>query len=277
MARARRRRRRVVFAAVVVVLVAAVIVRTVVLNDEVHRVTPADALHQYHEHTTTSGAVPQSSTVGTGTSVVAVAQSLPPVGVYVYRTVGTETIDAVGGSTHTYPDETTMTVIADGCGVLLRWDVLKERRERWLLCATDEGIAMHADGAQSFHEFFGQTQVEDLTCDRDVVLVPSDDQPRGPVGLTCLLGEMNWQPVWEVLERGQRTIGTTTVDVQHVRMTITDDDQYFEHITLDWYLDEHGLPIVASLTKESLSDTAFGDVTYTERYSYEIVSLTPLR
>jgi hypothetical protein len=31
------------------------------------------------------------------------------------------------------------------------------------------------------------------------------------------------------------------------------------------------------LEKESLSDTAFGDVTYTEQYSLEVVSLTPLR
>ena len=67
------------------------------------------------------------------------------------------------------------------------------------------------------------------------------------------------------------------MQVQHVRMTITDDDQYFEHITLDWYLDQHGLPVSARLTKNSLSDTAFGDVEYVEQYAYDLEALTPLR
>lgn len=278
---ASRRRRRVKVAAVVVIvlLVGAVVVKKTLLNDTVHQLSTDEALRRFREQagSTTSAAGGGDHAGSTSsTSIPAVLQALPTPGVYLYSTAGLESIDAVGGSTHRYPEQTTITVVHDGCGVSLRWDALKERREQWMLCLEDDGIALAPEG-QAFHEFFGQTRTEDLTCDRSVVVLPADGAARPPVALSCLLGENTWLPSWEVLERSRLTVGATVVPVQHVRMTISDNDHYYEHYTMDWYLDERGLPIQVRVQKESLSDTAYGDVLYTEVYGLDLLSLSPLR
>jgi hypothetical protein len=277
MANRRRRRRTVALVGVVVLLIAYGLVRSFVLNDEVHQVTTGEALDRYRQHSSTSVAPSPDSTSSTSAVVAPVNLTLPVAGVYLYRTQGTESIDAVGGSVHRYPDETTVTVTAEGCGVELQWDALKERHERWVLCLGEDGILLRPDGGQSFHEFFGQTQTEDITCDHPVLLVPVDGAPRPKESLTCLLGTASWSPAWEVLERSTMQAAGATVEVQHVRMTVNDNDQYFERITLDWYLNEHGLPVKMQQSKDSLSDTSFGDVEYIEYYVAELESLAPLR
>ena len=261
-----------------VLIVAYVIVRSFVLNDQVHPLTTGEALDRYREHSTTTTAAPGlPTTSSTEPVVVPMHLTLPATGVYLYGTQGGESIDAVGGSAHRYPDETTITVTVQGCGVELQWDVLKERHERWVLCLGEEGVYVRPDGGQSFHEFFGQTQTEDITCDHPVLLVPADGAPRPQDALTCLLGSASWNPSWEVLERTTVQAAGVAIAVQHVRMTVDDNDQYFERITLDWYLDEHGLPVKMQQSKDSLSDTSFGDVRYTERYVAVLESLAPLR
>jgi len=279
MAARRRRRRYVALAATVLVVGALVVVKTVVLNDDVHQLTAAEALERYRERTSTTLVHDTRPTTTSSSESIATphVQALPAPGVYVYTSSGAESIDAVGGSRHVYPAETTITITTEGCGVSLQWNALEERHERWQLCLGDDGIVVPADGSQSFHEFFGQTKTEDLTCDREVVVLPLDGEPRDAVPLTCLLGDLAWQPVWEVLESDTRTVGGAPVPVVHVRMTVTDDDLYYEHIQLDWYLTESGLPVSVTMQKENLSDTAFGDVRYVEQYTLELTSLAPLR
>jgi len=275
----RRRRRLVALVALMLLVVAAIVVKWVVLNDDVHRLTTEEAVDRYRDGTSTTMTTGTDGTqpVTTDTTSSPVEQTLPAPGVYVYSTRGKESIDAVGGSLHEYPAETTITVTASECGVSLQWDALKERRERWQLCLGEEGIVVTADGGQSFHEFFGQTKTEDLTCDRDVVVVPADGMSREPVALTCMLADLPWQPVWEVLESDTQLVDGELVELVHVRMTISDNDEYYEHIQLDWMLDARGLPVTATMLKENLSDTAFGDVRYLEEYRLEITSLVPLR
>lgn len=263
---------------VILLLVGAVVVKKTLLNDAVHQLSTDEALRRFREQagSSTSAAGGGDHGSSSSTTAPAVLQALPAPGVYLYSTAGLESIDAVGGSTHRYPEQTTITVVHEGCGVSLRWDALKERRERWMLCLEDDGIALAPEG-QAFHEFFGQTRTEDLTCDRSVVVLPVDGATRPPVTLSCLLGESTWLPSWEVLERARLTVGATVVPVQHVRMTINDNDHYYEHYTMDWYLDDRGLPIQVRVQKESLSDTAYGDVVYTEMYGLDLLSLSPLR
>ena len=67
--------------------------------------------------------------------------SLVAPGVYRYRTTGEESVDVLGGATHHYPDETTITVTPDGV-VSPRWDALKERRDEWRLCDRPDGIEL---------------------------------------------------------------------------------------------------------------------------------------
>jgi len=273
-----RRRRRLVWwwliGVGVVIAAALLIVRLIVLNDTVTPLTTDEALDRYRSST-----VP-APVLETTTTVAAEVQTLPMTGVYRYTTVGRESINALDGAEHIYPDETTITYTAIGCGVEMRWDALLERHDEWNLCVTDAGIELQPSG-HSYHVFFGQEEIEPIECDRSVVLISVT--PDGgladaePVPRSCTIGGAPWAQVWQVLERGVRTVDGVDIDVQHVRMTVTDDDQFHEHITLDWYLDDHGLLIEAKQVKETLADTVLGGVTYKESYTLTIVSRTPLQ
>ncbi|MEQ1874591.1 MAG: hypothetical protein ABL953_12775 [Ilumatobacteraceae bacterium] len=269
-----RRRRRLFwwwFGSISFVLIAGLLfVRLFWFNDKATPLTTDAALERYRA----------STVAATTTTVVPEAQTLPLTGVYRYATVGRESIDALDGAEHVYPDETTITFATVGCGVEMRWDALVERRDIWNLCVTDAGIELQPNG-DAYHVFFEQEEIEPIECDRSVVLIPAGANDATdvsePVPLTCTIGGDPWLPVWQVLERDVRTVEGVLVDVQHVRMTVTDEDEFSEHIVLDWYLDDQGLLIAAALTKETVADTVLGAVTYTESYSLNLVSLTPLR
>ncbi|HEY5423662.1 MAG TPA: hypothetical protein VIK05_09345 [Ilumatobacteraceae bacterium] len=278
-------------AIVVVVVAVVVVVREVVLRDRSRAVSVDAALDRFRSSTTIAAtSTPPTATVTTTTvttttvtdSTVADTTQPPPatvaeVGIYRYRTTGTESIDALDGASHDYPAETTMTVTSDGCGVLIRWDALVERYDEWRLCATDSGIELQPNGRQ-YHEFFSQPDDEAVVCDRGVVLVPTLVTANlPPVSQQCMLAEDPWLPVWQVLERSTRDVDGVAVELQHVRMTITDVDQYSEHTQIDWYLDPHGLPVEVTGVKVSTTPSPIGPVTYHEQYHLELESTTPLQ
>jgi len=197
-------------------------------------------------------------------------------GVYVYGTSGFESIDALSGVRHDYPAETTITVIVEGCGVLLRWDALQERSEEFRLCLTPAGIELQTQSLQ-YHEFFDQETPETVVCDVPVLLVPVVNEPPEPVAQICTIEDRPWLPVWEVLEPDVRDVDGESVDVRHVRMTIDDNDHNFEHYVADWLLAPSGLPIELSVLKQSRSSSVVGDVVYDEVVELALVSVDPLR
>lgn len=283
-----------------VLVVAAVVVRSLVLRDDARALSTDDALGRYRTAVSTAQPVDTPSTAGstaqgsavtvaavsvvatsgasstTSTVAPAIVRTLPEPGVYRYRTTGVEGIDVLGGTEHPYPQETTITIVPGGCGVSLRWDALKERWDQWQLCSTADGIELGTDGIQ-YHEFFGQGESEPVRCDVRVLLVPNALDRSDPVQQSCLLADDPWLPTWEVLERTVRTVAGEQIEVQHVRMTIDDNDDYWEHLVVDWYLTDSGLPIDVTTTKSSRSPSQVGAVVYREEYHLEIVSLTPLQ
>jgi hypothetical protein len=289
--RARRRWLVVALAASAAVVVAAVVIRATVLRDQARPVAVDAARERFRaEAAPTTTPDIATTTVTTGTTAVVTSDvpdepqvlSLVAPGVYRYGTTGSESIDVLGGATHTYPAETTITVTAEGCGVLLRWDALVERRDEWRLCSTAAGVELQPVALQ-YHEFFGQRDAEDLVCDRAVLLVPvaTPTTPTtadhvGPVTQSCMLADDPWLATWEVLETGRRTVDGASVDVRHVRMTVDDDDEHWEHTVVDWYLAGDGLPVEVVGTKESRSPSPIGAVVYRETYRLMLVSTVPL-
>lgn len=208
---------------------------------------PATTLATTSATTSPAGGVTTTALV---TTTVAPLPVVPSPGVYRYVTAGYESVDVLGGARHDYPAETTITVVPDGCGVLLRWDALAERRDEWRLFATADGIVLQPDGLQ-FHEFFGS----------------ADDEA--------------WAPLWEVLDTSEQVVDGAAVEVAHVRMTVASDNGagggLGEHTVIDWHLDATGLPVSACGTKDSVSSSPIGDVDYHETFTLQLASLTPLR
>lgn len=252
-----------------VIIVVLLFLRFFLFNDKSTPLTTDEALERYRSST---------SVVRTTVAPEPEKQTLPATGVYRYETVGRESIDALDGAEHIYPAETTITYTPAGCGVHMRWAPLVERNDEWNLCVTDAGIELQREGG-AYHMFFGTAEIEPLKCDRTVVLLPADPETAAndPVQLACTIGVKDWAPVWQVLERDTRTVDGVAIDVQHVRMTVVDTDEYPETITLDWYLDEHGLLIEAALAKHTLAESVLGAVTYLESYTLKLISLTPLQ
>ncbi len=284
------RRRRAWWLVVVGLLIATVALvvalRWVVLRDHAREITTDEALERYRTQTsassvavasTTTASRPPSTTIDPlAAAPPAAPPPLPEPGVYRYSTTGHEEIDALDGATHPYPSETTISVVPGGCGVTLRWDALEERWDEWQLCSTAEGIALGTGGVQ-YHEFFGQADHETVACDVDVVVVATDDDPRPPVRQSCSLADDPWFPVWTVVERSHRSVDGHVLDVRHVRMQIVDDDEWWEHTTIDWYLASNGLPVEVVATKSSSSPSPIGAVRYDEEYRLVLLAATPLR
>ena len=138
-------------------------------------------------------------------------------------------------------------------------------------------MVLQAIGLQ-YHEFYGQPDSEDVACDRTIVVVPPHAMPTpvSPVQQSCTLADDPWLPTWVVLERSERNVGGEPVEVGHVRMTIEDDDEYWEHTVVDWFLADDGLPVEVAAVKQSRSPSPVGGVVYHEEYRLELVSMTPL-
>jgi hypothetical protein len=271
-------RRRVIVATVVIgaLVGGAVLARQLWLNDSA-RVVDADQAVERFRSQSTIDPILVSTTLAAPDSTAVPAPSLPEPGVYRYLTDGNERIDVLGGATHPYPAETTITVAPDGCGVALRWDLLVERREEWRLCAASDGIVLQTSGS-FYHEFFAHGSEELMVCNQSILLVPVDGEPRPAVPQRCTLNDREWLPVWEVLERDTRPVEGVDVAVTHVRMTVDDNDDYWEHVVADYWLDDHGLPVAMSAVKQSKSSSGLvGDVVYDEQYSATLASRVPLR
>jgi hypothetical protein len=294
----RRRWLVLVVAGVVLLVLAAAAVRSLVLRDDTRALTTDEAVERYRteiSHDAAAATAPNTSKVGTTSAPRAApptstAAMNPPstvpamiepaalvdLGVYRYTTTGHEQVDALGGTSHPYPAETTITVTPGSCGVSLRWTALEERFDEWQLCATPDGIVLQSHGTQ-YHEFFGQSEDEAVSCDTTVVLIPTTPGDGRLVQQSCTLADDSWLPTWQVLESTHRMVDGHDVEVQHVRMTIDDDDEYWEHTTTDWFLAANGLPVAVTASKSSLSPSPIGPVQYDEQYQLTIISLTPLQ
>jgi hypothetical protein len=202
--------------------------------------------------------------------------ALPEPGVYRYTTTGKEGIDALGGTEHVYPAETTITVTEDGCGVRLRWDLLVERYEEWHVCLVDGNVTLAPDGVQ-FHQFYGESRTDVAECRHAVVLAPPP--PAGTqTARDCTLADEPWQPVWTFTGSGTTRVDAS--DIETVTFTAVieiEDPEYWEHTTVVWTLGTSGLPVTVDWRASSRNPSPVGGTVYTETLFAELVSPIPLR
>jgi hypothetical protein len=268
-----RRRRRwwwlVVGGVVVVAAVAFVLVKFVFLHDTTTALSPEDALARYRASSTVAAA---PATAG------GAALALPAPGVYHYTTTGSEHIDALGGTTHTYPAVTTVTVTPAGCGVQTRWDALQERWNARQLCLGDGGIVSGA--YTDFHRFFGQDDRSDWTCAPAYTLVPAAPAAGANWSGSCADGKGTAeQTTLSVVGLEDVTVAGQPVAAVHVRRVEVDTgaDTTSSTTTDQWFDASRGLVLREAATSTSTTSSLVGKVHYSEQYELTITSLDPQR
>lgn len=198
---------------------------------------------------------------------------LPRAGVYVYATTGGDEVDVLGGSRHTYPPETTMTIRHDGCGLIERWDALEERWDERETCKTPRGDSLKRYTA--FHEFFRHADERTYTC--DYLAYPLDAKPGDSWTGRCVSGE-------SVVRQTGRAIGFETLHVEgrqietlHVRVDVKlTGEQEGSGVREVWGDRATGLSIREKSQTTSYSvQPVFGRTRYHETVEIRLKSLAP--
>ena len=247
-------------------LVGLVVARPYLFPSGASTVVPIEEIRdRYHEHTSALS-LPTVSAVATPT-----VATLPRSGIYVYNTSGGDGVDALGGQQHQYPPTTTITVVPFGCGVLQRWDVLKERWEESQRCIAGPSVLQPA--RTTFDTFFGRSQTDTYTCAGSGR--PVDASPGTKWTYTCQQGHQTDAYTGTVLGTETLTVGTDSVSTLHVQVTI-DNGRADESQVTDSWLQLGSDLLIAQLTVNATSNSSpVGMVRYTEKYELHLVSLQP--
>jgi hypothetical protein len=203
---------------------------------------------------------------------------LPEPGVYVYSTTGSESVDALGGASHDYPSETTITVVRTGCGVVLRWVALAERSEEWDLCPGGDG-GLESSYYESYHRFFGQDDRRRYECGVSTIL-PAGVAAGDRWARSCSSGDRTEVTSTQVVGTEAMTIGGRTVDAVHLRLAAelsAEDGTSGTTQTEVWLDGATGLPLRHVLQGTTTSPQVIGDVHFQERYELVLTSLDPRR
>jgi hypothetical protein len=251
--------------ALVLVLGAAGVIYLMV-SDTTTPVDVGEAVGRYREEVETD----DPST----TTTAADGQALPGEGVYLYTTEGYDSIDVLGGTTHTYPAETTLTITHTACGLRQRWQPLEERWD-------DEEVCVSAAGRErstldTHHEFFSMSDDQAFACDSGYVLLPAHPEPGMTWTTSCQSADTGLAGRGEVVGVETRQVAGESVDTVHVRIeeeasganTGPSSDDY-------WFRTSDGLLIERVSSVDTQSDVPVGTATYTERFTLRLTSLEP--
>lgn len=259
-------RSRVLIGVAVVVVLGAAGVIYVMVSDTTTPVDVGDAVGRYREQAETDDlAVTTTAPAG---------HALPGEGVYVYTTEGHDAIDVLGGATHTYPAETTLTITHTACGLRQRWQPLEERWDDEEVCVSDAGRERRTLDAH--HEFFGMSDDQAFACDPGYVLLPAHPEPGITWTTSCRSADSGLAGTGEVVGVETRQVAGDSVDTVHVRIeeeasgsnTGPSRDDY-------WFRTIDGLLIERASSVDTQSDSPVGTATYTERFTLRLTSLEP--
>lgn len=196
-------------------------------------------------------------------------------GVYVYATEGFEEVDALFGSRHDYPPETSITVASGGCGVLLRWEPLEDRSTTWELCPGKESWAIA--GYREVHTFFRSTRRTSYRCEPGSLWWPPRTDPGFTWKRRCSTGEITEAATGEVL--GSEPVGRAErIAATHLSLTTRLDGTTRGTGTFDvWLAEATGFPMRIAFTNDNRTSSPIGDVRYSERVELTLTSLEPER
>jgi hypothetical protein len=226
---------------------------------------------------TSTSAAPATTAATTTTSVLPPPGSgLPEPGVYTYATSGGESIDALGGRRHEYPDVSTITVTHRGCGASLRWRPLRERWDDTTLCPSPRGMELRRE--RNHHEFFNIADDRDFVCEAGSLFFPAPAEPGDTWTATCSTGEIAVVRTGTIVGTRQVDVGGTPVRVLEFEVddAISGASTGTTQRTVS-VVPETGLIVELDLTTDVRNDSPIGDVHYQESYQLRLTSLEPRR
>jgi hypothetical protein len=198
----------------------------------------------------------------------------PAPGVYRYRSSGEESVSALGGQTNSYPPVTTLTITPTPCGVDARWDVLTGRYDIYHRCRRANGSWV-LTGMVISDRFFNQTHADTYTCDH-LVELPAEPTLHTRRTGRCVQGENTTQFTYEVVGLETLTIGGVPVSTVHLKITaVQGGGRGGGGVEHRWVEAGTNLVVRARDRERDTSESPLGEVTYTQRYDLELVSLTP--
>jgi hypothetical protein len=167
-------------------------------------------------------------------------------GLLVYETSGFESVDAFGGSRHTYPARTNVAVLRTdpGC-TIFRWRPLEGRLYEWELCG--KRLVRFTE----LHRFFGRDDRRTYRCDARSSLQR---------GWRCTAGDTT------------ETARVVSSSARHVRLrtTLTGNSKGSGLHDLRFRAD--GVPLRMLVENESATPSFLGAVHYRERYELRLVA-----
>ena len=199
--------------------------------------------------------------------------SAPVDGVYVYDTKGSESVDVLGGDAHTYPAETALTVMAEGCGSRMTWKPLDGRAETWLVCPAGGGLEVPR--TSSVHSFFRQTYDTAFVC-QGSWWVP----PPGTTTWTssCANTDRTATRTGHVIGIEPYTIDGASRQAIHERAIDDLSRGSVGTVTTEIWIDqETGLMLREHLVTDSHNDSVVGTVFFKEDLDLTLRSLVPQR
>ncbi len=196
-------------------------------------------------------------------------------GVYLYATKGSESVDALGGTSHTYPPKTSITVIEVPCGIQLRWAALEERSTTWTFCSTATGTVLRSSDER--HAFFNQRDHTIYLCSGRLLL-PKSWVAGSTKSFTCRSRRNTEVGKARVLGHGTIEVGGRHVRAIRVStdLKIVARDSGSE--TIEWWLDSAtAIPLRIDLRSRTSRKMWVGRVRYHEDLNLRLLSLTPMR
>jgi hypothetical protein len=264
--RPRRRRRYILIGALLLAVAAALVGWRMIPRDHAERATVREAVRLFQAAGKEGGGGGEES-----------GGPWPRAGVYSYVTRGGESVSTplLGGS-HDYDGSSTVTVRQGTCGVIERWQVLRERWREAEGCA--EGGDETARAVREVHEFFGSTQRAAYTCSGPASTDPANLVPGRRLLNSCqsvagtVITKMSVSAAVPVAVEGkdQEALivrGNSKIEGEEGVGTAT---------FIDWRRRSDGLLLRRQVSSHIDSDD-YGGMHYGETYELRLLSTTPQR
>ena len=191
-------------------------------------------------------------------------------GIYRYDTIGFESVDALAGARHEYPEVTELILEDLECGPVVRWTPLEERREEWTWCGPGGSVATIVE----YHAWFGVGETTETTCEG--LHFTADDLISWEA--SCTRPETEISIVVEFRGRESLMVGSVSLDTVRFRL-IEETTGRTEGIRVTdlWLIPGTPLPAKKQVADRSASSSPIGDVTYVEEYTLLLRSTAPSR